>query len=716
MKKLTYNIRVKLAAILIAALPFSQIIAEERTPEEMLSIAESVFGKRIQKERAKIGTATAAASQMLKISATSAEIISDSPYNKEAFHVYTFQNGAPGYVIVSSDDRMPEILGFSDTENFSSEDIPDGMRAMLTAYSEILSGTTVEEGIKHAEEVNNNTSSVAPLLGDIAFNQNAPFNDKCPLDNGERSVVGCLATAMSELMAYHRYPARMEGSNISYTTKTKKIPVKWDCSQTVFDWDNILDKYSSYVPEFTGTIKTNSSQYLIVTGIALSQQYYGYIELYNFLNITTSSLNFTAQLILADNSGRMIRPVGNALEVTNLPMYNMYPTYYLTHSMPRDLEDGTYRLYIGVKKKGESTWSIVKRATNTNDMYNSSRVACYMTVKKSGNTYTINKETFDCSYTKEEGDAVATLSASCGVSARMDYTASESGATQADGMAGLYKNMQYDDRMMMIDNSFFTDEEWHSHIQAELNESRPIICCGAAKTGVAHAYIIDGYKFMNGKAYYHISWGWGGTSNGYFLITDMTPGAAGTGGTSTNYGYQVWLTTGLMPKDNVDDGYTLGISELSINRSTVSSLQGISITSKNLINCSAQSFKGRIKAYAIDSLQNEYLIGTYYTYNGEWKTYHGFTEIKQTLRIPSTIPTGDYRIELRAMANGSSVEKKVLTPILPKLQINNPTAIESINIDGEENDENIYDISGRKINDTQNGVIHIKSGKKYIIR
>lgn len=712
MKILGNILKAAIATLLLTIYPTLKITAEERSAQEMLTIAKSVFGKRLQKERTQHSAKGTETAPQLVVAATTADI-TGGLQDSEAFKVYTFGNGAPGYVIVSADDCLPEVIGYSDTDCFSLDNIPDAMRHMLTAYSNALqksNGESLDNNLDPGDE----TTFVNPLLGEIAFNQNAPFNNKCPMQNGQRSVVGCLATAMSELMAYHRYPSQMYGNDISYSTKTHNIPVKWKCSQTVFDWDNILDRYAGYVPDFTGTLKIGNMQYMILTGISVSKQYYGYLELYNFLNITNVTLNFTTQIILADKDGNMIRPVGTPLEISNLPVHNLYKTQYLTHAMPNDIEDGTYRFYVGVKKAGTSEWTIVKRATNANDLYNSSRVNCYLTVTKKGNTYSIGNNTFYCSYTDEQGDAVATLSAACGAAALMDYAADGSGALQTDGMHALYTNMNYDDRMIMVDQSFFTEEGWHKHIQSELQAKRPILCCGAAESGVAHAYVIDGYKYMNKKPYYHISWGWGGSSNGYFLITDMTPTAAGTGGEVTNYGYKSWLTTGLTPYDGNDDGHTLGATEIALNKTSATSLTAIAITLKNIVHCSVPDFSGKLSAYAIDSIGNEYLIGSFFSYSN-WKTYHGFSELKRNVKIPATIPTGDYQIEIRAKANKSDCEKAVLAPTLPTLHIDNHTAIESVSAE-QTHSQATYDLMGRPTNNPKNRQIYIKSGKKYINR
>ena len=44
-------------------------------------------------------------------------------------------------------------------------------------------------------------------------------------------------------------------------------------------------------------------------------------------------------------------------------------------------------------------------------------------------------------------------------------------------------------------------------------------------SSVGHEFVCDGY---DGNGYFHFNWGWGGMSDGYFLLDALNPGAVGT--------------------------------------------------------------------------------------------------------------------------------------------------------------------------------------------
>lgn len=89
------------------------------------------------------------------------------------------------------------------------------------------------------------TAAVAPLLGGIKWNQGAPYNNMCPLYDGtNRSVTGCVATAMAQVMMYYQYPKELKATIKAYTAKSYGIQIPEISSGATYDWDNMLPDYS----------------------------------------------------------------------------------------------------------------------------------------------------------------------------------------------------------------------------------------------------------------------------------------------------------------------------------------------------------------------------------------------------------------------------------------------------------------------------------------
>lgn len=158
---------------------------------------------------------------------------------KESFYVFNVgQND--GYVVVSADDRTPAILGYADEGTFNRNDIPDNMKAWLQGYTYQLEYLATHANTRRAETAEHAT--IRPLI-QSTWDQGSPYNNKCPMDGDKRSLAGCLATAMAQIVNYYKYPEKTTKVIPGYTTQTKGITIN-DIPVTTIDWDNIKNNYS----------------------------------------------------------------------------------------------------------------------------------------------------------------------------------------------------------------------------------------------------------------------------------------------------------------------------------------------------------------------------------------------------------------------------------------------------------------------------------------
>ncbi len=125
--------------------------------------------------------------------------------------------------------------------------------------------------------------------------------------------------------------------------------------------------------------------------------------------------------------------------------------------------------------------------------------------------------------------AMATLMYHCGVSVKMNYNVASEGGSTAYTLASsnpicaensLKTYFGYSTTLQGKSKSDYTDSEWISLLKTELNASRPMIYRGTG-TGGGHCFVCDGY---DNSDYFHFNWGWGGSYDGYFLLTSLNPG------------------------------------------------------------------------------------------------------------------------------------------------------------------------------------------------
>ena len=120
--------------------------------------------------------------------------------------------------------------------------------------------------------------------------------------------------------------------------------------------------------------------------------------------------------------------------------------------------------------------------------------------------------------TTQQQNAVATLMYHCGISVRMNYTPSESGAASEVVAEALRKNFGYGNVQFMSRTS--NESSWEEILRTQIDAGLPVYYAGQGNAG-GHAFICDGY---DNEGRFHFNWGWGGASDGYFLTSALNAG------------------------------------------------------------------------------------------------------------------------------------------------------------------------------------------------
>lgn len=137
-------------------------------------------------------------------------------------YYYIYNRGAQGgFVIISGDDRYPELIGYAYEGHINGEDMPESLRSFLRACQETMDAADADPSLARELRAEITTlrdakSEVAPLLGDICWDQGAPWNDQTPRHQGSTTAVGCVATAYTQVMRYWQWPDRGVGTH-TYT-------------------------------------------------------------------------------------------------------------------------------------------------------------------------------------------------------------------------------------------------------------------------------------------------------------------------------------------------------------------------------------------------------------------------------------------------------------------------------------------------------------------
>lgn len=179
--------------------------------------------------------------------------------SQESYYVFPNAN-SKGFTIVSGDDRLPEIVGYSSLGSYDENNLPEGFISFMKAYQNLYNKVNLgdAEALKNLAEINawrnkknasaETSSAVAPLLGNIEWDQTSPYNNMCPrYDSVHVAATGCVATAMAQVMAYYKYPKQLKADIPGYVNRWNGIPMEIPTitrEEGVYDWDNMLPKYN----------------------------------------------------------------------------------------------------------------------------------------------------------------------------------------------------------------------------------------------------------------------------------------------------------------------------------------------------------------------------------------------------------------------------------------------------------------------------------------
>ena len=242
--------------------------------------------------------------QGMKNVAALQDITAQTPFSE--FYVFAAPEG--GFVLVSADDCVQPILGYSVSGHFETKDMPQHVRSFLTGYEEeirwwknngkrdlplgempVMAAQGGNGDVQHpavwqellggAVPAPPLTTAVSPLLT-TTWNQSPYYNSMCPSDSRGQSVTGCVATATAQVMKYHNHPQQGYGSHTYTSTKTVEgetytySNLSANFGTTTYQWSSMPNELTSG----SSSAQVNAvAQLMYHVGVA-DEMYYSPVE------------------------------------------------------------------------------------------------------------------------------------------------------------------------------------------------------------------------------------------------------------------------------------------------------------------------------------------------------------------------------------------------------------------------------------------------------
>jgi hypothetical protein len=227
----------------------------------LIIVCFSVFGKPVDENRAKTvglyflqnktNSTLLKEARNLQLAYKVSSTIGDALEERTMFYVFNVDN--VGFVIVSGDDTVIPVLGYSDQGIFHSDNMPPAFQKWLEGYkNEII--YVINHDIKATEEINKqwslqitnknsnttlSTNTVTPLLQSIQWSQSPYYNALCP----SGSVTGCVATAMAQIMKFWNYPATGSGFHSYNHPQYGRLSANF--GNTTYQWSSMPNQLIS---------------------------------------------------------------------------------------------------------------------------------------------------------------------------------------------------------------------------------------------------------------------------------------------------------------------------------------------------------------------------------------------------------------------------------------------------------------------------------------
>ena len=162
-----------------------------------------------------------------------------------------------GFVIVSGDNCLPEIIGYTESGNYVEEDMPPAFMDMMKGFVQIIEKAQIAGApARTATRATTDRIAIQPLI-QTHWHQSAPYNNLAPISTstGGRAVTGCTCTAAVMILHYFRRDLTdvLLATTPTYNEDDADAPVTVSYPEgTPIQWDLMLNQYTASYPDEMG--------------------------------------------------------------------------------------------------------------------------------------------------------------------------------------------------------------------------------------------------------------------------------------------------------------------------------------------------------------------------------------------------------------------------------------------------------------------------------
>lgn len=211
--------------------------------------------------------------------------------------LYIYNNeSANGFVIVSGDTNTDLVIAYSLNNNFDADNMSEAAQALLDAWCRQIEDAR-NSGKHISSESYQLTRANDELLYDTAlWSQSEPYNREAPKIGGKRSLTGCVATAMSIICYYHKWPNNGVGTTPEYTyvsiADNKTYSVEANPLGRPYEYSKMKKSYDSSSKDYTEEQADAVAALMKDMGTAVEMNYHPEISGATDQNVASAFCNY----------------------------------------------------------------------------------------------------------------------------------------------------------------------------------------------------------------------------------------------------------------------------------------------------------------------------------------------------------------------------------------------------------------------------------------
>ncbi|MGM9705597.1 MAG: C10 family peptidase [Prevotella sp.] len=192
-----------------------------------------------------------------------APLLSDMKVLRQESQITVIGYEGGRYAVIANDDVFKPVLGYGD--NALGDNPAPAFVWWMTAVNESLE-EMLATGNRPAEAAPPaGYKKTVPELLTTRWGQDTPYNLLCPVYNDGKNelhyITGCVATSMAQVMNYHQYPVKGQGSKSYFfypEGSDQRSRAFANFGNTTYDYANMLDEYTgnNYTAEQANAVAT----------------------------------------------------------------------------------------------------------------------------------------------------------------------------------------------------------------------------------------------------------------------------------------------------------------------------------------------------------------------------------------------------------------------------------------------------------------------------